>query len=94
MPSLKTRFDTMASQDGQQSEAGGSWDAATGTEDRTALAAFTGIASLSASNPPTQAEVQAVIAELEAVSDYLLTLSEHFVPLVNDLIARGGLKGS
>ncbi|MBO9380026.1 hypothetical protein GG804_24980 [Sphingomonas histidinilytica] len=84
MPSLKTRFDYQMDREGQQEDAGGSWENATGTEKRDALAAFTGF---TVSDPPTEAEVQQVV-------DYLVTLSEHVVPLINDLIARGGLKGS
>lgn len=94
MVSLKTRFDYQAAREGEQEDAGGSWEQATGTEERGALAAFSGVGSLPVSDPPTTAEIEAIASAVEAVSAYLVTLSRHVVPLINDLIARGGLKGS
>lgn len=51
------------------------WGAATGTEARTALASYAGQV---VSNPPTQAEVQ-------ALDDAVKALSQRVVALINDL---------
>jgi hypothetical protein len=50
------------------------WTAATGTEARTALASYAGQVI---SNPPTQAEVQ-------ALDDAVKAISQHLVALIND----------
>jgi hypothetical protein len=83
MPSLKTRFDIMAAQDAEQSNAGGSWAPPTGTESRDTFAAYS---APSISDPPTREEVQALADAFEAHS-------QHLVALINDLLDRGGLKG-
>lgn len=51
------------------------WTAATGTEARTALAAYAG---QTVSNPPTQAEMQ-------TLDDAVKAMSQHLVALINDL---------
>ena len=51
------------------------WTAATGTGVRTALASYAG---QTVSNPPTQAEVQ-------ALDDAVKAISQHVVQLINDL---------
>ncbi len=51
------------------------WEAATGTEARTALASYAGT---TISNPPTQAEVQ-------ALDDAFKALSQRMVAVINDL---------
>lgn len=60
---------------------GAAWAAATGTEDRTALAAYAGQV---VSNPPTQAEVQ-------ALDNAVVALSRHVVAAINDLRANRAL---
>lgn len=60
---------------------GAAWTAATGTEARTALAAYAGQA---VSNPPTQAEVQAIDNAVKAQGEALAAL-------INDLRANGSL---
>ena len=60
---------------------GAAWTAATGTEARTALAAYAG---QTVSNPPTQAEVQ-------AIDDAVKAISQHVVALINDLKGNGAL---
>ena len=62
-------------------EEGAAWGAATGSEDRTALASYPGQV---VSNPPTQAEMQ-------ALDDAVKLISEHLVALINDLRANGAL---
>jgi hypothetical protein len=57
------------------------WTAATGTEARTALASYAG---QTISNPPTQAEVQALDNAAKAAS-------EHLVALINDLRSNGAI---
>jgi hypothetical protein len=57
------------------------WTAATGTEARTALAAYAG---QTISNPPTQAEVQ-------TLDDAVKAISQHLVALINDAKANGTL---
>lgn len=58
------------------------WGAPTGTVSRTALAAYAG---QTVSNPPTQAEVQ-------ALDDAVKALSQHVVALITDLRTIGALK--
>lgn len=53
------------------------WTAATGTAARTALASYAG---QTVSNPPTQAEMQ-------ALDDAVKAISQHVVALINDLRA-------
>lgn len=60
---------------------GAAWTAASGTEARTALAAYAGQVI---SNPPTQAEVQ-------ALDDAVKANSQHLVALINDLRSNGAL---
>jgi hypothetical protein len=57
------------------------WTAATGTEARTALAAYAG---QTISNPPTQAEVQ-------TLDDAVKAIGQHLVALINDAKANGTL---
>lgn len=59
------------------------WTAATGTEARTALAAYAG---QTISNPPTQAEVQ-------TLDDAVKAIGQHLVALINDLRSNGALNG-
>lgn len=60
---------------------GAAWTAATGTESRSALAAYAGQV---VSNPPTQAEMQALDNAVKANSQALAAL-------INDLKANGTL---
>ncbi|WP_192812887.1 hypothetical protein [Rhizorhabdus wittichii] len=73
----------MNAQESAQTDAGGSWATPTGVESRDT---FTAYVAPSISDPPTQAEVQAIADAFEAHS-------QHLVALINDLIDRGGLKG-
>jgi hypothetical protein len=57
------------------------WSAATGTEARTALAAYAG---QTVSNPPTQAEMQ-------TLDDAVKAIGQHVVALINDLRSNGSL---
>jgi len=57
------------------------WDAATGADDRTTFATYAG---QTVSNPPTQAEVQ-------AIDDHVKVISEHLKALIDDLKASGAL---
>jgi len=57
------------------------WAAATGTADRTTFATYT---APTISNPPTQAEVQ-------AVANAVQVLSRHMKALVDDLKAKGAI---
>ena len=57
------------------------WSAATGTAARTALASYAGQV---VSNPPTQAEMQ-------ALDDAAKAISQHVVALINDLRGNGAL---
>lgn len=57
------------------------WTAATGTASRTALAAYAGQI---VSNPPTQAQVQ-------AIDDAVKAQGQALVALINDLRANGAL---
>lgn len=57
------------------------WTAATGTETRSTFATFAG---QSITNPPTQAEVQ-------AIDDHVKVLSERVAALINDLKTNGAL---
>jgi hypothetical protein len=57
------------------------WAAATGTEARTALAAYAG---QTVSNPPTQAEMQ-------TLDDAVKAISQHLVALINDARSNGTL---
>lgn len=61
--------------------AGDAWAAPTGTEARTAYAAYV---SATISDPPTQAEVQ-------VMSDGLQAVSQHLVALIADLRGNGAL---
>ncbi len=60
---------------------GAAWTAATGTEARTALAAYAG---QTISNPPTQAEVQ-------TLDDAVKAIGQHFVAFINDARSNGVL---
>lgn len=60
---------------------GAAWTAATGTAARTALAAYAGQV---VSNPPTQAQVQ-------AIDDAVKAQGQALVALINDLRANGAL---
>lgn len=60
------------------------WSAATGTESRAALASYAG---QTISDPPTQAEVQ-------ALDNAVVALSRRVVALINDLRANGGITGA
>jgi hypothetical protein len=60
---------------------GAPWSAATGTEARTALAAYAGQVI---SNPPTQVEVQ-------ALDDAVKAISQHLVAFINDCRSNGVL---
>lgn len=80
-----------------QQKVGPTWANATGTADRTALAAFTGTSTgpFTVSNPPTQAEVQAIgdalVSAVSALSTALVAVSQHEVALINDLYANKAL---
>jgi alkylhydroperoxidase family enzyme len=60
---------------------GAAWAAATGTEARTALASYAGQV---VSNPPTQAEMQ-------ALDDAVKAISQHLVAFINDARSNGTL---
>jgi hypothetical protein len=60
---------------------GAAWSAATGTEARTALASYAGQV---VSNPPTQAEMQ-------ALDDAVKAISQHLVAFINDARSNGTL---
>lgn len=62
-------------------DVGSAWTDATGTAARTALASYAGQV---VSNPPTQAEVQ-------ALDDAVKAISQHVVALINDAKANGVL---
>jgi uncharacterized protein DUF3359 len=64
-----------------QQNVGPSWTDATGTASRTAYSTYSAPVI---SNPPTQAEVQ-------AIADALAVLSPHFTAVVNDLKGNGAL---
>jgi hypothetical protein len=64
-----------------QKSLGPTWTNATGTATRTALATYTGQA---VSNPPNQAQVQ-------AIDDAVVALSQHVVAIINDLKSNGSL---
>lgn len=64
-----------------QMDVGAAWTAATGTEARTALASYAG---QTVSNPPTQAEMQ-------ALDDAVKAISQHLVAAINDLKGNGAL---
>lgn len=82
LTSLDTRIDAIeALQPFVRQDQGAAWTAATGTEARTALAAYAG---QTVSNPPTQAEVQ-------AIDDAVKALGQHVVALINDLRGNGAL---
>lgn len=82
LTSLDTRIDAIeALQPFVRQDQGTAWTAATGTEARTALAAYAG---QTVSNPPTQAEVQ-------AIDDAVKAISQHVVALINDLRGNGAL---
>ena len=64
-----------------QQDVGAAWTAATGTEARTALVSYAG---QTVSNPPTQAEMQALDNAVKAIS-------QHLVAAINDLKGNGAL---
>lgn len=64
-----------------QQDVGPAWAAATGTASR---ATFTTYAGQTVSNPPTQAEVQ-------AIDDHVKALSERMKALIDDLQGNGAL---
>lgn len=74
-----------------QQEVGPSWADATGTADRTAFSPTSPVGPFSVSNPPTQAEVQAIGSALVTVSNDLQDATQHIVALVNDLYANKAL---
>lgn len=64
-----------------QQDVGPAWAAATGTATRSTFASYAGQA---VSNPPTQAEVQ-------AIDNHLVIISQRFKALLDDLKANGAL---
>ena len=64
-----------------QQDVGPAWAAATGIAARSTFASYSGQA---VSNPPTQAEVQ-------AIDNHLVILSQRFKALIDDLKANGAL---
>lgn len=78
-----TSVPTRSDADGRyvRQDQGAAWTAATGTEARTALAAYAG---QTISNPPTQAEVQ-------TLDDAVKAIGQHLVALINDARANGTL---
>lgn len=82
LASLDTRIDHFESLEPfVRQDQGAAWTAATGTEARTALAAYAGQV---VSNPPTQVEVQ-------AIDDAVKAIGQHLVALINDLRSNGAL---
>jgi hypothetical protein len=80
LTSLDTRLDAIETlQPFVRQDQTSAWSAATGTEARTAYAAYGG---QTVSNPPTQAEVQ-------AIDDAVKTLGQHLAALINDLRSNG-----
>lgn len=77
--SVPTRADADARYVMQDQSA--AWTAATGTEARTALVSYAGQV---VSNPPTQAEMQ-------ALDDAVKAISQHLVAAINDLNGNGAL---
>jgi hypothetical protein len=81
LTSLDTRVDVLEALEPVLQDVGAAWADATGTEARTTFAAYAG---QTVSNPPTQAEVQ-------AIDDHLKVLSQRMAALVNDLRGNGAL---
>lgn len=75
------RLETLEAIDPVEKDQGPAWTDATGTPARTALASYAG---QTVSNPPTQAEVQALDNAAKAIS-------QHVVAIINDLKANGAL---